>query len=73
MCGIYAGLGSTHRISRINLGWLHSSRHLPLPTEQGASTAHLEQFLILAKTARGSAIVELIKQVEKSMNVCLSQ
>jgi len=36
---------------------------------QGASTAHLEQFLILAKTARGSAIVELIKQVLDSPNI----
>lgn len=36
---------------------------------QGASTAHLEQFLILAKTARGSAVVELIKQVLDSPNI----
>lgn len=36
---------------------------------QGASTAHLEQFLILAKTARGSAIVELIKQVLDSPHI----
>jgi len=36
---------------------------------QGASTAHLEQFLILAKSARGSALVELIKQVLDSPHI----
>lgn len=36
---------------------------------QGASTAHLEQFLILAKSAKGSAVIELIKQVLDSPHI----